>query len=278
MALIKFITIYDDESLTLITKEMVERYNISLWPAAYDDDTRTYIDYIHTNSVKYFKHKQSCDAVTEPELSYKLFQLALENAYNDGFSLAMIICPNRKWYPYYKEAVRAAENFRRSIKKDFTTFRIRVIDTQAFAAGSLYHTIRLARLHVNDHCPTGIIEEDAKCFKSKMFCLTESGEKFGFRNGRLSAFRVFGKRFYNVDASESVDFVVFENFAKAVAKFIRLSGKKYIVSVGADCTFAANVLGRIEAIVGSAPIAIVQYGVASAAVFGLRSICIHIIE
>lgn len=278
MALVKFITVFDDESLSLMNKDVVERYNISLWPAAYDDDTCTYIDFFHTNSVKYFEHKQRCDCITEPGLSYKLFQLALETAYNDGYSLAMIICPNRKWYPYYKDAVRAVENFRRRINKDFTTFRMRVVDTQAFAAGSLYHTIRLARLHVNDHCPSGIIEEDAKCFKSKMLCLTESGEKFGYKNGRLSAFRVFGKRFYNMDVSESVDFVVFENFAKSAAKFIRLSGGKYLVSVGADCTFAANILGRIERIVGAPPIATVQYSVASAAILGLRSICIHLIE
>ena len=278
MALVKFITVYDDESLTLINEDTVTLYNISLWPSAYDDDTRTYIDYFHTNSVKYYNHKQSCDAVTEPGLSYKLFQLAIEKAYNDGYSLAMIVCPNRKWYPYYKEAVRAVENFKRRLHKDFTTFRMCVVDTKAFAAGSLYHTLRLARMHVNNHCPTGIIEEDARSFKSKMLCLTESGEKFGYKNGRLSAFRVFGKRFYNIDVSESVDYVVFENFAKSAAKFIRLSGGKYLVSVGADCTFAANILGRIERIVGVAPIATVQYGVASAGIFGLRSICIHLIE
>ena len=278
MALVKFITIYDDESHTLFSEVTTARYNMSVWPPAYDDNLRTYIDLIHTDSVKYFRHKTSDLSVTEPDIPHRVFQLAIQKAYDEGYALAMIVCPNRKWYPYYYSAVRAADNFRRSLKKDFTTFRISVIDTQAFAAGSLYHALRLARMHYNDHCPTGIIEEDAKCFKSKMFCLTESGEKFGYRNGKLSAFRVFGKRFYNIDVSESVDFVVFENFAKAVAKFIRLSGKKYIVSVGACCTFAANVLGRIETIVGSAPIATVQYGVASAAVFGLNSICIHIIE
>lgn len=279
MALIKFITIYDDESRSLINEEIRKRYDITIWPTAYDDDVRTYIDDIHTNSVEYFRHINMLPEVTEPGIHHKIFQLALQYAYEDGYSLAMIVCPNKKWYPYYKEAIKAVNNVKRSVTKDFTTFRMRVIDTKSFAAGSLYHVMRLARMHINDHCPTGIVEEDAKSFTAKTLVLTKSGAKFGFTNGKLACFRVFDRRFYtDLKVSDSSDYVIYDDFAKAAAKYIKNSNAKYIISFGAHCDFAPNVIGRIENLLGFAPIAISQYSIPSAAVLGLDSLCIHIIE
>lgn len=278
MSLIKFITVFDDEKQKLLYYDILKTYSISAYPSAYYNGKRAYIDVLGTNSAKYFEHLNEFENLTGPTIPVAIFQDAISKAYDDGYLVAAIICPFKKWMPqYYRNAVLAAENFRRHIDVDHTTFKICVIDSKAFAAGYLYFTLQLARLHVNDHCPTGIVLEDSKNFVSKTIYLTKSGEKFGFENGKFAAFRTFGKRFYtDINISESTDYVKFDNFAKACAKYIRISGGKYCVSFGAGCNFSGNVIGRIEKILGYPPIATMQYSTTSAAVLGLETICIHI--
>ncbi len=276
MGLIKFITVFDDEKQTLLYEDIMRLYNISSWPSAYYFDNKTMIDGINTDSVTYCRHKNEIDSISGPNIPSKVFQEAINIAYQDGFTLALIICPNKKWYPYYYDAVKAVNRVKRSTKMDFTTFNMRVVDTKNFAAGSLYYALQLARLHENHHCPTGIILEDAKGFASRTIVLTTSGECFGFRNGELAAFRVFGKRFYtDINLTQSSDYVKFNKFSECCAKYIRCANAKYIVSVGAECDFAGNIIGRIEKILGYPPSTVVQYGIASADIFGLKSVCIH---
>ncbi len=276
MSLIKFITVYDDESQSLMYEDIMKTYNISSYPPAYYFNNKTSVDGINTDSTQFMKQKSEIECIRGPIIPADVFKIAINNAYNQGYALALIVCPNKKWYPYYYDAVKAANRYRRSIKKDFRTFSVSVIDSRAFAAGSLYYTLQLARLHINHHCPTGIILEDAKNLLSKTIVLTSSGERFGFKNGNLVAFRVIGKRLYKyMDISESSDYVKFNNFAKICERYVRLSGSKYIISFGAGCYFSGNVIGRIEKLIGYPPVAISQYGVASADVLGTETICIH---
>ncbi len=274
----KFITVFDDEKQKLLSYDILKTYSISAYPSAYYNDKRAYIDVLGTNSIKYFEHLNEFENLTGPTIPVSVFQHAIDKAYENGYHVVVIVCPFRKWQPqYYRNAMIAAENFRRHIDVDHTTFKICVIDSKAFAAGCLYFTLQLARLHVNDGCPTGIVLEDSKNFDSKTIYLTKSGEKFGFENGKFAAFRTFGKRFYtDIDISESTEYVKLDNFAKACAKYIKNIGGKYCVSVGGGCSFSGNVIGRIEKILGYPPIATMQYSTTSAAILGLETICIHI--
>ncbi len=274
----KFITVFDDEKQKLLYYDVLKTYSISAYPSAYYNENRAYIDVLGTNSVKYFEHLNEFESLTGPTIPASVFLDAIRDAYNDGYLVVAIVCPFRKWLPqYYRNAVIAAENFKRHIYVDHKTFKICIIDSKAFAAGYLYFTLQLARMHVNDGCPTGIVIEDSKNFISKTIYLTRTGEKFGFENSKFSAFRTFGKRFYaDIDISESTDYVKFDNFAKVCAKYIKNSGGKYCISVGAGCNFSGKVIGRIEKILGYPPIATMQYSTTSAAVLGLETICIHI--
>lgn len=278
MSLMKFITVFDDEKQKMLYNDVLRRYNISAWPTVYFCNGKPYYDGISTNSTEYMKLRNSNVSLVGPNIPAEVFQQALKFAYEDGFSVAVIVCPHKKWYPYYKEAVNAVKRVRRSTTMEFDNFRMCVIDTKSFAAGAMFFALELARLHLNHHCPTGIVLEDFKYIVSKTIILTKSGEKFGCKNGELSAVRVFGKRLYNdIKLSDSNEYVKFDNFANACAKYIRNNSGRYAISLGAGCDFSGSIIGRIEKILGYPPVATMQYGIASADVLGLDSICIHIL-
>lgn len=279
MSLIKFITVFDDEKQKLLYNDILSRYNISLYPPLYCSKDKHYIDYINADSALYKKHSGEDNEIIGPHIPVKVFQQAIKFAYDDGYTVVLIVCPSRKFFPhYYRNAQNAAKNFCRNKDVDLTTFRIKVIDSKAIGAGHLYLTLQLARLHNNDHCPSGIVIDDSKNFISKTLILSSSAEQFGFRKSELAAFRVFdGRLLTDLNVTESTDYVKFDMFAKACAKYIKNSKSKYLISVGADCTFAGNVIGRIEKLLNFPPIATIQYGINTTSILGTESFCLHIV-
>ncbi len=279
MALMKFITVFDDEKQKLLYNDVLKRYNISAYPSVYFADGKPYIDYLNSNSSLFLNHKANCSELYGPEIPVKVFRQAIKFAYDDGYSVAVIVCPSRKYLPsYYKNAVTAMNNFYRNQNIDLTTFKVKVIDSKSIGSGHLYFTLKLARLYLNDHCPSGIVIEDSKNIVSKTLFLSTSASKLGFKAGETAAFRIFGNRiFYDINISNSADCVRYDLFAKACAKYIQKYKAKYFVSVGADCTFSANIIGRIEKILDYPPIATIRYGIASTEVIGAETICVHIV-
>ncbi len=275
----KFITVFDDEKHKLLYNDILKRYNISAYPPVYFADGKPFIDYLNSNSSLFISHKANCSVLSGPEVPVKVFRQAIKFAYDDGYSVAVIVCPSRKYQPsYYKNAVIAAKNFYRNQNVDLTTFKVKVIDSKSIGSGHLYFTLKLARLYINDHCPSGIVIEDSKNIISKTLFLSSSAGKLGFKTGEPVAFRIFGNRmFRDVNISDSADCVRYDLFAKSCAKYIQKSKSKYFVSVGADCTFSANIIGRIEKLLGYPPIATIQYGIASAEVIGTETFCVHIV-
>lgn len=275
----KFITVFDDEKQKLLYNDILKRYDISAYPSVYFADGKPYIDYLNSDSVLYYKHRADCDNISGPEIPVKVFRQAIKFAYDDGYSVLLIVCPSKKYCPsYYKNATTAAKNFYRNKNVDLTTFSIKVIDSKAIAAGHMYFALQLARLYNNLHCPSHVVIADSKNIISKALFLSASAEKFGFKNGELSAFRLYGNRLLrDINISDSSDYVRYDIFANVCAGYIKKAKGKYIVSVGANCTFSANIIGRIEKQLGYPPIATIQYGIVSSEVLGLETLCVNIV-
>lgn len=278
MSLIKFITVYDDEKQMLFSDHILERYNISAYPAIYKFENRPYFDGINTDSEIYLNMRNKGNIVG-PNVPAAIFQEAYKNAYDCGYFAVVVVCPHGKWFPYYKEAVLAANRFKRRKKIDLDTFRISVIDSKSFAAGVMIHAISISYQHTVNHCPTGITIDYGRknVLKNKTYILSKSANLLDSCDDKLNAYKSFGYKFEKIDISQSHDFIKYDMFAKAVAKELRKKNCKYVISVGADCDFSGNIIGRIEELSKISPICCMQYGIPTAAVLGNGAICINIV-
>lgn len=278
MGLIKFITVYDDEKQMLFSDSILKRYNISAYPAIYNFNDRPYFDGINTDSEIYLNMRNSGDVIG-PNVPAAIFQNAYKNAYDSGYFAVVVVCPHGKLFPYYKEAVLAANRFKRSKKIDLDTFRISVIDSKSFAAGVMIHAISIAYQHTVNHCPTGITIDYGRknVLKNKTYILSKSANLLDSCDDKLEAYKSFGYKFEKINISQSHDFIKCDMFANIVANELKKHDSKYVVSLGADCDFAGNIIGRIEELSKKIPICCMQYGIPTAHILGNGTICINIV-
>lgn len=277
MGLIKFITVFDDEKQLILSETVLKKYNISAYPPVFFSDGKTYYDGLNTNSVD-FIHLKKTKGVTMPRIPSKVFQSAFFNAYTDGYFKVVVVCPHSKWFPYYKDAVIAANRLKNRKTLDFSTFGISVIDSKSFSAGVLLYTLSIARQYEIYHFPSDMFVDYCKnnAVKNKSLILIKSENAFCKLGNDFAAFRSFGYKFEKIPLSDSHDNMKLDIFVDAVCADIRKGSGRYSVSLGADCDFAGYVLGRIEKQTGIMPVCVMQYGVASAAVFGNSSICVNL--
>lgn len=279
MGLIKFITVFDDEKQMVFSESILKRYNISAYPSAFSCDNKMYYDGLNTDSSAFSDMSKHC-TVIGPSIPAKVFQQAYIRAYNDGYFAVVVVCPHSKWFPYYDEAVLAANKFKRSKKYDFTTFRICVINSKSFAAGVMMHTLSMSRDHEINHCSSSLVIEYGRknTEKNDTYILSKSPNAFCDTSNELVAFRSFGYKFTKLDISQSHDFIKFDSFSDIICKQLKKGNVHYAVSIGCNCEFAGNIIGRIEKKSGIKPICVMQYAVPSTKVLGDSSICINLFK
>lgn len=279
MGLIKFITVFDDEKQLVFSETVLKRYNISAYPTVFFSDDKAYYDGLNSNADE-FMHLKKNQGVAGPQIPSKVFQSAFLRAYNEGYFKVVVVCPHSKWFPYYKNAIAAVNRLKQSKTLDFSTFGISVIDSKSFSSGVLLYTLAIARQYEIYRLPSDIVVDYGKkhAVKNKSLILLKSTEAFGECCDELTAFRSFGYKFEKLHLSDSHDNVKLDMFADAVCADIKKGSRRYAVSLGVDCDFAGYVLGRIEKLSGIMPVCVMQYGIASADVFGNSAICINIFD
>ena len=109
-----------------------------------------------------------------------------------------------------------------------------------------------------------------------MYVLSQGPCVLGGGEG-LNAFLVRKDRVKNLKISDYPDPVIFDKFSDAVCADLKKYARNAVVSLGCDCTFAGNVLGRIEQTSGKNPLCTVQYGVCTAGLLGTNAMCISLI-
>ena len=279
MGLIKFITVFDDEKQMLLSETVLKKYNISAYPVIYFSDGKAYYDGLNSDSDAFLRLKKS-KGVTPPRIPAKVFQSAFLNAYNNGYFRVIVVCPHSKYFPYYKDAVTAANKFRHRKNIDFTSFDISVIDSKTFASGVNLFTLEIARQYELYHMHSDSLVDYCKnkAIKNKSMLLLRDGYIAGCSNNELTAIKSFGYKFEKFNLSASHDNVRLDNFADLVCSEINKGGGRYTVSVGSDCDFAGYVLGLIEKNTGIMPVCVMKYGIVSADVLGNSAFCVSLLN
>lgn len=278
MGLIKFITVYDDEKSMVMFETVLKRYNISAYPPMFLHNKSPYFDGINSNSVNFIKIKEN-NFIDSAAIPISVFKEAYRRAYDQGYLAVIVVCPHSKWYPYYKDAVKASNNFKRSKIRNYDYFRIDVIDSKSFASGVMFHALSMSRQYVINHCPSQLVSAYGRknAVNNQTFILSDCKNAFGNIDGNLTAYRSYGYKFDEISVTNYQDSVKYDVFAQFVSKKIRKSNGRYAVSFGADCYFVGNIIGRVESITGIHPVCSMQYGIASTSVLGNRTICFHLL-
>lgn len=279
MGLIKFITVFDDEKQMVFSESILKRYNISAYPSVFFCDNKAYYDGLNTDSSA-FSDMINKYTVIGPNIPAKVFQQSYIQAYDEGYFAVVVVCPHSKWFPYYDEAVFAANKLKRSKKYDFSTFKICVIDSKSFAAGVMLHALSMSSEHANNHCASSLVMDYGrkKAEKNDTYILSKAPIAFCDSSDELVAYRSFGYKFTKLDISQSHDFIKFDSFSDIICKQIKKNNFRYAVSIGSNCKFAGNIIGRIKRKSGVKPICVIQYAVPSTKVFGDSSICINLFK
>ena len=260
-----------------LSENILKKYNIAAYPPVYFCDGKPYYDGLNTNASEFVSQKNTI-YVKGPMIPEKVFHNAFQQAYNEGYFSVIVVCPHSKWYPYYKQAVNAANKFRRSNRFDFDTFSIDVVDSKSFASGVSLHTLLMAQQYELCHYSADTVVAYGKnlALKNKTYILLDSESAFGEKCSGLTAFRSAGYKFEKLSVSESQDCVKLDFFADIICKQLKADGIRYSVSFGADCDFAGSVIGRIESKSGKKPVSVNCYSIASADVLGNSTFCVNL--
>lgn len=272
MGFIKYIAVFDDEAQMVLSTKVLDRYRISAYPAFFVADGKPYYSSVNAESSDYAEMLKSCTEIGTPDIPVKVFMHAYQAAYDSNYFKVVVMCPHAKLYPYYKAAVTAANRFNRHKNIDFSTFEITVIDSKAVAVGPMLQLLELAHNHdVYGYSSTLAIDVAKRATKnSKVFILSKTGEDF-------TAYRIFGNTRTQINLSNSNEYMKYDDFVEAISVYLKKDGKRYAVSFGCNCDFAGNIIGRINEVTDKSPVCSMKYGIASAAVLGDQTVCIHIL-
>lgn len=278
MAYIKFLTVFDDEGRHILREKKQKCLDIAAYPSVFSINDRPYYEMITADAKAYVEAVESGENVTAPYIPADVFEQELVRAYNEGFFGAVIVCPHSYWTDYKHQAEIAVKRFKRKVEIDELGFRIKIFDCKQIGAGVAFMTIFFAETFQTYYHSTSDFFAYMDYFKDNpiMYILAQGQTAFGGEDG-LNAFIVRKNRCRRLDLSCFPDSVIYDKFAEAVCKDLYKYSRDMVVSLGSDCSFGGNVLGRIERDSAKIPLCTVQYGIPTASVVGNKAVCISIV-
>lgn len=278
MAFIKFFTVYDDEYRHILRKKKQKAFTVNAYPSVFFIDGVPFYESLNTSAKMYCDSLKEGKNVTLPTIPADLIEAELKRAYDEGFYGVVIVCPNSLWTDHKHQAELAVKRFFRKTKIDELGFKVKVFDSKQIGAAVSYLTYFFADTHLHLYHSTSEFFSFMEFFKNKpmLYILEEGSCKINSANG-LNAFSYKNNRLKNQEISKYPDSVIFDKFAELVVKDAKESSRELVISLGSECTFAGNVIGRIERDLGKSSLCTVQYGVLTASVIGNKAVCISLV-
>ena len=278
MALIKFITVYDDEYRHILTERRQKAFDVNAYPPVVTVDGVPYYDSFNGSAKMYCDAVREGKNVTKPTIPAGVFELELNRAYNEGYYGAVIVCPHSSWTDFKHQATIAVKRFRRKTRIDELGFKIKIFDSKQLGAGVSYLTYFFAENYRNAYHSTTDFFSFMDFFKSNpiVYVLEDGPCEFDSSLG-IKGFSLKKNSLNKFDISQYPDSVIYDKFADMVVADARKNSRDLIISVGSECKFAGNVIGRIERDLDKVSLCTVQYGVSTASVIGNKALCINLV-
>ncbi len=279
MSLLKFMTVYDDDYGQILDRKKLYSYDLSAYPTVYFANKRPYYDGINSNSLMYskFLEKGKINDV-KPGIPSGVFEEEFKRAYNNGYIGVVVICPHAKWTDYYRNAEKAAKRFYRTVAVDEMGFRIKIINSKSFAAGTMLLALTMANWYSSFHQPIDTFFSflDYNIEYNRTYILAKGATIFGATQG-YSAYRIVNNSIVRLNIEKYPESIMYDKFAQIICDEMAAMKRDYVVSMGNSCDFAGNIIGRIEQISQKTPRCAIQYGVASTAIMGNNAICVSVV-
>lgn len=273
MAFLKFITICDDELLPN-SVAVLKKYDITALPSIYFCDNTPYIDTVNSDSEMFFNFQKTDKITSFPTVPADVFEHEINQAYNIGYFGVLIVLPHNKWTDYKHQAEIAKKRFMRKNKIDEQGFQIHFYDSKTFAGGTISLTIDFARRYHDYHLSVDNFLSMLKHNKlDKITYILSKDENIFDSEKGLKGYIIRNNNLFRMNISQYSDSVIFDLFAKEFVN--NTKNLKYNVSIGYNCDFGGNVLGRIESMTGLLPAATSKYGISTTQILGNSSICIN---
>ncbi len=272
MSFLKIITLCDDELLPE-SRAMLKKYDISAYPAIYFCGKTPYIDTINTDAETFYRQFTNGEVTSLPAVHADLLEHELHEIYNNGYFGVIFVTPHNKWYDFKHQAEIAKKRFFRKTEIDEHGFFINFIDTKSFAGGMLAQVRKYAIFNKSSCFAANDFYNLLRSEKYNKFTYILSKDENAFDDDKgLKAYIIKNNKITRMNISHYSDSVIYDLF---VGSFIKQSkGCEYNVSLGPECYFAGNVLGRIESLTGVLPSSTIKYGVSTANILGLSAICV----
>lgn len=278
MSFVKFFTVFDDEYRHILLKKKQKSYVVNAYPSVFFVDGVPYYETISAMAKFYCDSLDSGKKITKPTVPAAVFEAELKRAYDEGYMGVVIVCPNSLWTDHKHQAQLAVKRFFRKNEIDELGFKVKIIDSKQIGAAVPYLTYFFADTYFHLYQSTTDFYSFMEYFKNKpMFYVLEDGPcQFDSSSG-ISAFSYKSNRLKNMEISHYNDSVIYDKFAEAVVKDAIAFSRDLVISLGSDCKFGGNVIGRIERDLGKTSLCTIQYGAVTASVIGNKAICISLV-
>ena len=276
MAFLKFMTICDDDLLPK-SRDMLKKYDISAYPSVYFCGKTLFIDTVNTNSEIFYNDLKSGKITVMPSVPADVFEYEFQQAYDNGYFGVIVVLPHNKWTDFKHQAEIAKKRFLRKEIIDDQGFMIKFIDSKTFSGGTLSLVHDLALINKASHLSATDFYNLIKSEKldKYTYILTRDENIFDSEKG-LKWFIIKNNNIRRVDISHYSDSVIFDLFASDFVK--NVNNCRYNISVGGNCDFAANVIGRIAKLSCRSSSSIIRYGVPTTHLLGNSALCINFVR
>ena len=277
MAIIKFMTICDDV-ISPDNREFLKRCDISVYPSMYFCRNNPFIDTVNTDSETFYNDFKAGKVTVMPTVPADVFEYEFRQAYNLGYLGVIAVFPHNKWTDFKHQAEIAKKRFLRKEKIDELGFVIKFIDSKTFAGGTSALVYNLALFNKDSHLCVDDFYNIIKSEKYDKFTYILSRDENVFDSDKgLKGYIIKNDKVTRMNISHYSESVIFDLFTSSFLK--NSKDCKYNISLGYNCDFAGNIIGRIiKSKNESVPERIIKYGVPTTCLLGNAAICINFVK
>ena len=276
MGIVKFLTVFDDETNVMLNNENMSRFKIAYLPTFYRYNNESFIDSLNATSYCFSQIDNS--KISSFGISSKVFQYAYELISKRAYKLLIVVCPHGKFSPFCKEALIASKRFLRNAVNNNETdmMPVYVVDSKGFGIAPVLMAIKISDMYstfaMNEELLKGFMTRFAK--SSVTYLLTADKNSLG-SSENLRAYRITSNRIFPLNLCETTDEKNIDLFIGILTKAIKKSNIKFAASYGAKCSFSTQILATLKHKYNYVPVIEAQYSIPSTIMVGINSLCIH---
>ncbi|MCD7828585.1 MAG: hypothetical protein LUG85_08670 [Clostridiales bacterium] len=274
----KIIIVNDDIKRNIFPLYKCREMEVSQYMTSYRTEKSTFYDGVNTNAKEFIACRKNSKKDIIPTVPWTVFLSAYEDAFVHQYIDVFVLCPYSEFTDYYYQAKKAERIFMQREDVQKSGFNLRVFDTKTFSAGVYVSIFDIYCDMKNFYFPVNIAAKmlQNRLEKSLTYVIYRD-DLNTLHNCEISYTENSELCIYGKDESEQLD--KFTEIVLNKYNSCKISGcmYDYCVSFGTECDFADKIYGKLVENIHKRPFYTFEYSIPTAAVFGNKAFCIHIV-